>query len=287
MTGFGSGSREAAGWRVKAEMRSVNHRHLKVSSHLPDPLLALQMKIDALLREKLERGSISLSLVLEPSDDSAQLSEVDSIRDSYEKLCALRDEITPGAEVRLLDAIQLRQEQGAVVAEPDGDLAQLVLETIEQAVIDLRQMQENEGEHLRKEFHRILGCIGEGLDQVEAVLPEVKNWLLTRFQDRISQLMAPGGVDLDPKDLARELGVQVERSDITEELARMRGHLEEYGKNITEGGRVGRRLDFLTQEMFREANTMASKVARFDLAHTVVDIKVEVDRLREQTQNIE
>jgi len=94
-------------------------------------------------------------------------------------------------------------------------------------------------------------------------------------------------VELEPKDLAREIGVQVERSDITEELTRMRGHLAEYRKIVSEGGRVGRRLDFLTQEMFREANTMTSKVARYDLSHKVVFIKVEVDRLREQTQNIE
>ncbi|MDE0961154.1 MAG: YicC family protein [Planctomycetota bacterium] len=287
MTGFGSGSREAAGWRVKAEMRSVNHRHLKVSSHLPDTLQAMHSKIDALLRKKLERGSISLTLALEPSDDSAQQSEVESVRNCYEKLCALRDEISPGQEVKLVDAIQLSEDHGTVVIETEGDVSQLVLETIELAVVDLRQMQENEGDHLRKEFHRLIGCISGGLDQVEAMLPDVKNWLLTRFQDRIRQLMVSGGVDLEPKDLARELGLQVERSDITEELARLRGHLEEYGKNIDVGGRVGRRLDFLTQEMFREANTMASKVARYDLAHTVVDIKVEVDRLREQTQNIE
>jgi uncharacterized protein (TIGR00255 family) len=94
-------------------------------------------------------------------------------------------------------------------------------------------------------------------------------------------------VELESKDLAREIGVQIERSDITEEMTRMRGHLVEYRKVVSEGGRVGRRLDFLTQEMFREANTMTSKVARYDLAHKVVDIKVEVDRLREQTQNIE
>ncbi|RUA11477.1 MAG: YicC family protein [Bacillota bacterium] len=287
MTGFGSGSREATGLRVKSEVRSVNHRHLKISSHLPEAYIGLQVEIDSLLREKLERGSISLSLVIEESQQAVELSEVESVRHTYEKLCALRDEIAPGQEVTLSEAIQLRSEQPGIVSDPDQETTQLVLDTIGDSLANLRQMQANEGEHLLKEFHRILGRIDSGLDEVEAVLPEAMNWLQERFHERVRQLVAPGGVELESKDLAREIGVQVERSDITEEMTRMRGHLAEYRKVVSEGGRVGRRLDFLTQEMFREANTMTSKVARYDLAHKVVDIKVEVDRLREQTQNIE
>ena len=99
--------------------------------------------------------------------------------------------------------------------------------------------------------------------------------------------MGSAGGELDDQDLVREIGVLAEKSDITEELSRLRGHVDEYRKVVGEGGRVGRRLDFLTQEMFREANTMTSKLPRHDLAHTVVGIKVDVDRLREQTQNVE
>ena len=287
MTGFGSGSREATGLRVKSEVRSVNHRHLKISSHLPEAYIGLQVEIDSMLRDKLERGSISLSLMIEESREAVELSEVESVRHTYEKLCALRDEIAPGQEVTLSEAIQLRSEQPGIVSDPDQETTQLVLDTIGDALANLRQMQANEGEHLLKEFHRILGRIDSGLDEVEAVLPEAMNWLQERFRERVQLLVAPGGVELESKDLAREIGVQIERSDITEEMTRMRGHLVEYRKVVSEGGRVGRRLDFLTQEMFREANTMTSKVARYDLAHKVVDIKVEVDRLREQTQNIE
>ena len=287
MTGFGSGSRDAAGYRIKVEMRSVNHRHLKVSSHLPDAFGGLQSRIDTFLRDKLERGAISLSLTFEESEEVAENAGIDAVRHCFEKLSVLRDEVAPGQEVRLADAIQFHSEAQDAQVELAEGVEEEAMKTIEDAVKDLRQMQANEGEHLCKEFDRILGCIDSGLGEVEKVLPEAKDWLRDRFQDRIQQLMAPVGLEVEQKDLAREIGIQVERSDITEELTRMRGHLEEYRKNIHKGGRVGRRLDFLTQEMFREANTMASKVARYDLAHTVVDIKVEVDRLREQTQNVE
>ena len=127
----------------------------------------------------------------------------------------------------------------------------------------------------------------KALGEIEAALPEAMEWLRDRYHNRIQQLVGSAGGELDDQDLVREIGVLAEKSDITEELSRLRGHVDEYRKVVGEGGRVGRRLDFLTQEMFREANTMTSKLPRHDLAHTVVGIKVDVDRLREQTQNVE
>ena len=286
MTGFGSGSRETDKVRVKVELRSVNHRYLKISCHLPDAFSSLQGQIDNFLREKIARGSVSVSIQIEDTENGYDNSGFVAIQKNYERLCRLRDEIAPGQEVKISDVIQMQDSDGFEDKVDEASEAQLMI-ALEEAVASLRQMQESEGQRLHDEFQRILACIEKGIGELEEALPEAMQWLGHRFQERIRQWVEPIGGDLDSQDLAREIGIQAERSDITEELARLRGHLIEYGKVISEGGRAGRRLDFLTQEMFREANTMASKLPRHDLAHTVVEIKVQVDRLREQTQNIE
>ncbi len=286
MTGFGSGDVKGSDLRVKVELRSVNHRYLKSSYHLPDCFAPLQGKVDALLREKIGRGAVHLSVFVEELGAVGSPLDGDAIASRYQQLCRLRDDIAPDQEVRFMEVVSLH-EASSSRASVSEETDQQLLEAVEAAIADLRRMQENEGERLRDEFARILKETESALDEIESSLPEVMEWLRDRYSDRIQQLVESAGGDIDSKDLLREVGVLTERSDITEELSRLRGHLTEYRKVVADGGRVGRRLDFLTQEMFREANTMTSKLPRHDLAHTVVGIKVNVDRLREQTQNIE
>ncbi len=287
MTGFGSGDVKGNDLRVKVELRSVNHRYLKASFHLPDRFSSLQGKVDACLRERIERGAIHLSVFVEEMNTAVAPIDGEAIAARYEQLCRLRDEVAPEQEVRLMDVVALHEASSSSGSEANDETDQQLLEAVEAAIANLRQMQESEGERLRQEFSRLLKDTETALDEVENALPEAMEWLRDRYSDRIQQLVDSAGGDIDPKDLVREVGVLTERSDITEELSRLRGHVDEYRKVVNEGGRVGRRLDFLTQEMFREANTMTSKLPRHDLAHTVVGIKVNVDRLREQTQNIE
>ena len=287
MTGFGSGDVKGPDLRVKVELRSVNHRYLKASFHLPDRFSSLQGKVDACLREKIERGAIHLSVFVEDLETAEVPLDGEAIASRYEQLCRLRDDIAPDQEVRLMEVVAMHEASSSSGSTATKETDQQLLEAVEVAIADLRQMQETEGERLREEFARLLKETETALDEVEAALPEAMEWLRDRYSDRIQQLVDSAGGDIDSKDLLREVGVLTERSDITEELSRLRGHLDEYDKIVSEGGRVGRRLDFLTQEMFREANTMTSKLPRHDLAHTVVGIKVNVDRLREQTQNIE
>ena len=271
---------------VKVELRSVNHRYLKSSYHLPDRFASLQSKVDALLREKIERGAIHLSVFVEDLENAGPPIDGEAIAARFEQLSRLRDDVAPDQEIRFMDVVALHEASSSGVSA-SGESDQLLLEAVEAAIADLRRMQENEGERLRVEFERLLKDTESALDEIESSLPEVLEWLRDRYSDRIQQLIESAGGDIDSKDLLREVGVLTERSDITEELSRLRGHVEEYRNVVAGGGRVGRRLDFLTQEMFREANTMTSKLPRHELAHTVVGIKVNVDRLREQTQNIE
>ncbi len=287
MTGFGSGEIESEDLRIKVELRSVNHRYLKTSYHLSDRFSSLQGKVDMRLREQIGRGAIHLSVFVEDLIEDSEGLDVDLIKSRYAQICKLRDELAPSQEVRLTDVVAMNQDNADQAGSSNEKADDQLLEVIDLAVADLREMQKNEGDRLQEEFLRLLLQMEKALGEVETALPEAMEWLRDRYHNRIQQLVGSAGGDLDDQDLVREIGVLAEKSDITEELSRLRGHVDEYRKVVGEGGRVGRRLDFLTQEMFREANTMTSKLPRHDLAHTVVGIKVDVDRLREQTQNVE
>ncbi|HCW44128.1 MAG: YicC family protein [Planctomycetia bacterium] len=287
MTGFGSGEIESEDLRIKVELRSVNHRYLKTSYHLSDRFSSLQGKVDMRLREQIGRGAIHLSVFVEDLIEDSEGLDVDLIKSRYAQICKLRDELAPSQEVRLTDVVAMNQDNADQAGSSNEKADDQLLEVIDLAVADLREMQKNEGDRLQEEFLRLLLQMEKALGEIEAALPEAMEWLRDRYHNRIQQLVGSAGGELDDQDLVREIGVLAEKSDITEELSRLRGHVDEYRKVVGEGGRVGRRLDFLTQEMFREANTMTSKLPRHDLAHTVVGIKVDVDRLREQTQNVE
>ena len=287
MTGFGSGEIESEDLRIKVELRSVNHRYLKTSYHLSDRFSSLQGKVDMRLREQIGRGAIHLSVFVEDLIEDSEGLDVDLIKSRYAQICKLRDELAPSQEARLTDVAAMNPDNADQAGSSNEKADDQLLEVIDLAVADLREMQKNEGDRLQEEFLRLLLQMEKALGEIEAALPEAMEWLRDRYHNRIQQLVGSAGGELDDQDLVREIGVLAEKSDITEELSRLRGHVDEYRKVVGEGGRVGRRLDFLTQEMFREANTMTSKLPRHDLAHTVVGIKVDVDRLREQTQNVE
>jgi uncharacterized protein (TIGR00255 family) len=290
MTGFGSGRRESAAVRVQIELRSVNHRYLKIAAHVPDELAWTQHPIEQRIRTLVERGSLSLSLEVEtieegtgPILDGARLERL------WREVRAVRDRIAPEERVSFSDLLAL---PGVVsVADPIAGHHDAVLPVIEGAVDDaleaLRAMQAREGDHLRVELGAIAVDLETWLAEIAQALPAAAAQNRDRYRARVIELLAGLEVEVDAGDLWREAALLAERADVTEELGRLRGHLVQFRRLLEEGGRVGRRLDFLTQEMFREANTMASKLNRSELSQKVVDAKAEIDRLREQTQNIE
>jgi len=290
MTGFGSGRRESQAVRVQVELRSVNHRYLKISAHVPDELAWAQHPIEQRIRKHVERGSLSLSLEVEaiagaagPALDGARLERL------WREVRAVRDRIAPGEPVSFAALLAL---PGVVsVDDPIAGHHDAVLPVIEGAVDDalgaLRAMQAREGDHLRVELGSIAVDLESWLEEIAKELPAAAAQNRDRYRARVIELLAGLEVEVDAGDLWREAALLAERADVTEELGRLRGHLVQFRRLLEEGGRVGRRLDFLTQEMFREANTMASKLNRSELSQRVVDAKAEIDRLREQTQNIE
>ena len=289
MTGFGAGRRKAEAIQIRVEVRSVNHRYLKIASRVPDELAWSQHRVEQRIRERVERGSISLTLTVElegghepPSIDEARLEQL------WATLTAFRDRVAPEGVLSLTELLQV---PGLVKAEnpisdPTG-LLPLIEGAVDDAVEALREMQAAEGAHLREELAQITSGLRAAMEAIEEVLPGLAVENRDRFRARVQELLRDLDVEIDSGELWRECAILAEKADVTEEVGRLRGHLDQFTKLVQEGGRIGRRLDFLTQEMFREANTMTAKLNRYEISERVVEAKAEIDRLREQVQNIE
>lgn len=290
MTGYGSGSHAADLLEVTCELRCVNHRYLKVSAHLPEGLASQQGSVERKLRETIERGSLSLTVQVTRAhaDDEFGL-DFQRLEACRERLQAFWSKTDATDGVKLTDVLQayLFTQGDEGFKKGDEDLEDLLLSALDGALSALRKMQVREGEHLRVELHRLCDAIDSCLVSVSEGQGEALEALSKRYLKRINGLLTSGEIAADSKEYAREVAVLTEKSDVTEELERLSGHLAQYREVVESGGRVGRRLEFLTQEMLREANTMAAKVNRLEIAAVVVNCKVEIDRLREQTQNIE
>ncbi len=289
MTGFGAGCRVEGAIQVQVELRSVNHRYLKISAHVPDELAWSQHQIEQRIREGVERGSISVSIDVDlKSHSSRPVLDENRLETLWTEVTSVRDRIAPEQEIRISELLVI---PGIVSVEDSvGDRDELlpVIEgAVDDAIAALREMQAREGEHLREELSRITIDLRSSLSKVEEELPAAAEENRDRYRAKVQELLQGLEVEVEAGDLWREVAILAEKADVTEELGRLRGHLEQFSQLLTAGGRVGRRLDFLTQEMFREANTMTAKLNRYELSQEVVAAKAEIDRLREQIQNIE
>ena len=290
MTGFGAATHEVGDLSVSVEARSVNHRYLKVVARVPDDLPWVQEIVDARVRERAGRGSIQLTVKVE-HQTAAGRYELDEalLKQLFDQAQRVAKEVDSETPVHVRDLLQLEG-----VVRPTTDLGDehdvvegAVKKTVDAALTKLQEMQVREGAHLVEEMTRILEAIGGCVGQLEAQLETTAASNRQRYLARLEEFLGESGVDVAAGDVLREVAILVEKSDIAEEVGRLRGHLDHYRESISGGGRVGRKLDFLTQEMLREANTSAAKVNQLQLSTVVVELKSETDRLREQTQNIE
>lgn len=306
MTGFGASAAEFRAGRIRIELRSVNHRYLKVGIGFsgggfggsagtdsgPRWSGRISHQIEERIRQRLSRGSLAVNVVFEGNPtESDRLIDADRARQLHSELEALRAEIAPQDPAVSLEALLrvpavLRGATETQKAVGDGEESAFA-SLVDAALDDLDSMQRLEGAHLQAELLGIGDCVEASLADIQAALPEVAVGNRERFRKRLDDILEGTGVQIEDSDLIREVALLAEKADVTEEVSRLRGHFEQFRALVTDGGKIGRKLDFLTQEMFREANTMAAKVSRHEITHRVVDIKADIDRLREQSQNIE
>lgn len=289
MTGFGRAEVERKGRVLVAEVRSVNHRFLEVSSRLPRGLQPHEDKLRAHLQEMLSRGKINLTVtwkgaseeggILSVNFDLAQ-RYVDILQELRGKF-GFRDPVTLGQITGLPDVF--------VWSEPDLDAEEawsLLRDGVDGAVRDLIVMREGEGEALAKEFAVRLARMRTAVASVEARAPERVREAKERMRQRVAEILK-GEAEVDEERLLIEAAIQADRMDCTEECVRLRSHIDQFEALLGEGGPVGRKFNFLTQEMNREANTIGSKANDVSIARDTIQLKEEIEIVREQVQNIE
>lgn len=290
MTGYGQATGEGDGFRVAVNARSVNHRYLDLSLRLRDDRPELERKVRELVSSRLERGRLDLAVEVETSNGGSSRARIDDglltsvqalVTDLAGRGLVSRD-VVLGDLLRIPDLVKF--ERGADWSDEAEDL---LLEVVGEALDALVATRGEEGEKLAA---LLLERI-DGLDSLLAEMRELAAGLPQRqaeaLRQRLDQLLAGEGDLVDEDRLAQEAALLADRSDVAEELDRLGAHLEQFRSVCGGDGSVGKRLDFLAQEIFRELNTVGSKCRDSDLKRCVVDGKVLCEQLREQVQNVE
>ena len=287
MTGFGVGDAPLGEGRVVVELRALNHRFLDVRVRLPEELLDQNFFIEQLARESLARGRFDIGVRLEGAALPPPRFSVERARALYRGLAQLRDELAPGTELPVTALTGMPD----LVTNPttaDSEGARTALKAaFETALVRLDEMRRQEGEALLRELSARLDSARKLRATISLRGPEMLDGYRTRLRDRLERLLSESGVQVDAGRLEAEIVILADRSDVTEELVRLDSHFDQFTRLLNADGPVGRRLDFLLQEIGRESNTIGAKSQDAPIAHLVVEMKAELERIREQVQNVE
>lgn len=290
MTGYGTADGQLDGICYAVEIKAVNNRYLKTLIKLPETIAFVEDDIDKCLRHNLARGTINYVLRLKGASASA-LFEIDeaALRFIVEKLSTVTTTMGVAGTIDLASLLDLPGVVQPVMPDEAERqrVKELVLKTTQEAVDHLKQMRQAEGTFLEADLKSNCEAMAEELAFVKQRSGGMVNEYARRLRRRVDELLAEGKLKLDEETLAREVAILADRSDISEEIARLDAHLQQFKLICEKEGQAGRRLDFLSQEMLREANTVASKAADAELVRRVVDIKCLIERLKEQIQNVE
>jgi len=285
MTAFASASHDDALGQLSWEMRAVNHRYLDISLRLPEELRVLEGEFRELISRHISRGRIEAQLRFVASaesmtaDISVNASLAQNLIAAHARLCdLLQVEANPDTQTWLTWPGMI--EQHSPDLEP---LQPLARDLLQQALQQLCAQRQREGSHIEQLLQQRLQAIAALLQQVRDWLPDIRQQLQQRLQQRLSEL----SIDAEPGRLEQELAMQAQKIDIDEELDRLQGHIKEASATLQKDEPVGRRLDFLLQEFNREANTLGSKSVDKRTSQASIELKVLIEQLREQVQNVE
>jgi uncharacterized protein (TIGR00255 family) len=296
MTGFGVGNAPLGGGRIAVEVRAVNGRFLDVRVRVPPDLADLSTMVESEARARLSRGRCDIGIRAEGAVFEAPAIDKARARAAYRALVELRDELVPGAEVpfSMLSALpDLFTPSRAASTEA---CEKAVRSALAAALDDLDLMRKKEGRAIADDIAKRLGIARELASGIAGRAPEVLEAQTQKFKERLGRISAVvsdvpspmvGDPAVDPVRIEQEIALLLERSDISEELVRLSSHISQMVAYLAGDEPVGRRLDFLLQEMAREINTVGAKSQDLVIAHVVIELKAEIERMREQVQNVE
>ena len=293
MTGYAQARAVESGWSLRVTIRAVNHRFLDLHLRIPEGFEPLEPRIRQILRERVRRGHLDFTLHHELAGPSAVGVNHDVAAAYLKAVNSLRKEFGIQTEPDLASILRLPGVIGAAAASLEGELERLeivVARCLTEALDKLDRMREQEASHLREEMSARLRHIAALTANLETLAEGARPAFAKRLAARLQELL--GETPLDPARLAQEASIAAERSDVSEELARLRSHVQQFESLLAGAADVGKKLDFLLQEMQRESNTLLSKTpgndaAGLDITRLGLEIKSEIEKLREQVQNIE
>lgn len=288
MTAFGRGEANGAGRTWTVELRSVNHRYSDIKIRIPRKHAGFEERIKREITNYYSRGHVDVMVTVagEAAESLHLQANLSLAREYHQCLTSLRDELKLPDQPSLAMIKDMRDI--ITVVEVQDDLEAVWPElaaALRLALENTRSMREAEGEATKAELLGRLQAFKETVSAIERELPALLEKRGEKLKERLDSLLA--GVDLDPVRLAQEVAVLADKSDITEEIVRLYSHIEQFSNFLEVQEPTGRRLDFLLQEFFREINTMASKIGDVKISHQAVAMKNEVEKLREQVQNLE
>ncbi len=285
MTGFGDAACEADGVHYAIELRSINNRYYKASIRLPEEIGGLEADLDSLLRKRINRGSVTLTAVVQDASASAahEINEA-----------ALEHYLSRVRELGLnVEAGSLLELPGVLQPPTRADLLDrtrpIITKLAGQACDKLNTMRDREGRGLADDLLKHLAEVSGRIDLIAQRAPQVVEEYHQRLRSRIDDLMARAQLEVSQVELVKEVAVFAERCDISEETQRIGAHVRQFEQILhrDDGEPAGRTLDFLAQELLREANTIGSKANDATISRTIVEVKGAIDRIKEQVQNVE
>ncbi len=288
MTGFGSATVESGAQKLLTEIRSVNHRYCDVRLRIPSEFQSFGFALEALVRRRISRGRVDVTMTLGAGSGQfrSPLIDFDLAKGYHTMLTRLAGDLGVPPKIDLRTVVSLPGVVGPSQSPVDpGALRPSAEATVQQALDALMTMRDREGQALGQELREHLSTVEGMVLELRSSVPEATLARKERLERRLGELNHEYGVD--PIRLAQEVSILVDRSDFTEELERLESHTQQFASFLGLSEPVGRKLDFLLQEMNREANTMGSKCGHAATAHRVVGLKAELERMREQVQNVE
>ena len=288
MTGFGRGEAGSPERLWVAEIRTVNHRFLDQKISLPRAFPGFEEPVRKIVAERLGRGRVEVQLSVSGAMAAqARLAVNQELAQQYHTcLQTLQRDFALEGGIRLADMLNLRDLISVEEQPPDLDAEwALVSSALDLALAACEQMRLQEGLALKADLNQRLLALTALVDRIHQQLPDLLRMRQSELQERLAKLL--NGVDLDPMRLAQECAIMADKSDVSEEITRLRSHINQFHSFLELDEAVGRRLDFLLQEFLREVNTLCSKISHAEIAQLGVEMKNEIEKLREQVQNIE
>lgn len=290
MTGFGEAHRQRDECAVAIEVRTINSKYFKLAMRSGEGYSVLEPQIEHVVRQSIKRGTVQMNLRVDRRRHAEDFQVDAAVLNGYrQQLEAIRNEWGSSEPVRvdsllMLPGVVNEDPRTHVDAEQDWPL---IKEALEAAMESMAKMREDEGRAMAADLIANCSVIARELTAIEGRAPLVVDAYRGRLTERLNKILAEYQLTLQPGDLVREVSVYAERADISEETVRLRSHLEQFAGFLNAEESTGRKLEFLTQEMFRETNTIGSKSNDVQIARHVIEIKAAIERIREMIQNVE